>query len=94
MNSDLELSAIQLLRGDLRRLDNGRGALLQCLTGTLWLTQQDDPRDIVLEAGEEAVIDHDGTSIVSALSDASFVLSREPAALGVLRHARTAQAAH
>ncbi len=94
MNSDLELSAIQLKRGHLRRVDNGRGALLQCLTGTLWLTQEDDPRDIVLEAGEETIIDRDGTSIVSALSDTSFVLSREPAALSVLWHTRATPAAH
>ncbi len=93
MNSDLKLSATHLPRGALRRIDNARGALLVCLTGTLWLTQQDDPRDIVLEAGDEALIERDGTSIVSALSDTSFVLSRDRVALDIQLRSRQAQAA-
>jgi len=80
MNNDLNLSAQRLTRGALHTVRNGRGALLQCLAGTLWLTQEDDQRDIVLEAGEEKLIEHDGLSIVSALSDASFLLLRSPRA--------------
>ncbi len=93
MKNDLKHATIRLPRGHLHRVDNGRGTLLQCLGGTLWLTQQGDPRDIVLEAGEEAVIDRDGTSIVSALSDASFVLSGERRPHEMQLRARQAQAA-
>lgn len=78
MNNDLNLSAQRLSSGALHTVPDGRGTLLQCLAGTLWLTQQDDLRDIVLEAGDEALIEHDGLSIVSALSDASFLLLRGP----------------
>lgn len=78
MNTDLKLSATLLPHGAVHALRESRGTLLQCLSGTLWLTQQDDLRDIVLEAGDEALIERDGLSLVSALSDASFVLLHGP----------------
>ncbi|HRH85752.1 MAG TPA: DUF2917 domain-containing protein [Rubrivivax sp.] len=74
MKTDLKLPAIWLRHGELHRIVDGKGAVVQCLSGTVWLTQQSDPRDLVLEAGDEAPIERDGTSIVSALSDAQFVL--------------------
>ena len=75
MHTDLNLAATPLTRGQLHRLQDARGSWVLCLSGTLWLTQLGDARDIVLEAGDEARIDHDGLSILSALSDARFVLS-------------------
>lgn len=74
MNTDLKLPAISLRHGDAHRIDAGKGLWVQCLTGTLWLTQDNDPRDIVLEPGDGATIERDGLSIVSALSDARFLL--------------------
>ena len=74
MNTDLKLPAISLRHGGAHRIDAGKGLVVQCLTGTLWLTQDNDPRDIVLEAGDGATIERDGLSIVSALSDAQFLL--------------------
>ncbi len=67
--------AVVLAQGALQSIEDGRGSSVQCLGGALWLTQQGDARDIVLEAGDKAVIERDGTSIVFALSDARFVLS-------------------
>jgi hypothetical protein len=77
MRTDLKLATTHLKRGQLLRLDDAAGTLVLCLGGTLWLTQQGDRRDIVLEAGGEARIEHDGVSIVSALSDADLVWSRD-----------------
>lgn len=74
MNNDLKLPAITLHHAETHRIEAGKGLRVQCLTGTLWLTQDGDPRDIVLEAGDGATIEHDGLSIVSALSDAQFLL--------------------
>ncbi len=75
MNTDLNLSSNVLARHGLQRVVDGKGTLVQCLGGTLWLTQEGDPRDIVLEAGQEALIDRDGVSLLFAMSDARFVLS-------------------
>ncbi len=76
MNNDLNLTSTFLANGNLQRIEDARGTWVQCLDGTLWLTQQDDARDIVLEAGDEALIERTGTSILSALSDSHFVLLR------------------
>jgi hypothetical protein len=74
MRTDLPLASHTLPRGAMHRIDDGRGLLVQCLGGRLWLTQQGDPRDIVLDAGGEARIDRDGLSILTALRDARFVV--------------------
>jgi Protein of unknown function (DUF2917) len=75
MQTDLNLAAITLPRHGLHRLDDARGVLVSALTGTLWITQQGDARDIVLEAGDDALIEHDGLTLVTALADARFVLT-------------------
>jgi hypothetical protein len=79
MHTDLNLATTSLKRGQMQREQDARGSLVQCLSGTLWLTQQGDARDIVLEAGDEARIEHDGLSILIALSEARFVLTRRNA---------------
>ena len=93
MHTDLNLAATSLKRGQSQRMPDARGSLLLCLGGTLWLTQDGDPRDVVLEAGDEARIDRDGLSILHALSDARFVLSPGRTTLDVQLLARQAQAA-
>ena len=82
MLDDLRLGAHPLPHGHLHRIDGGRGRLVQCLEGRLWMTQQDDPRDLVLESGDVAVIERDGLTVLQALADARFVVSDGlPAAL-------------
>lgn len=84
--------ATVLARGALQPITDGRGSCVQCLSGTLWLTQQGEVRDIVLEAGDMAVIERNGTSIVFALSDARFVLTDELATIDVKPRPRQARA--
>jgi hypothetical protein len=81
MHTDLKFAATFLKRGRLQRLHDAQGNLVLCLGGTLWLTQEGDIRDIVLEAGDEARIERDGLTILSAMSDASFVVAQDRAAL-------------
>jgi Protein of unknown function (DUF2917) len=78
MNNDLNLAAIMLPRQTLHLLDDARGMLVSCLAGTLWVTQQGEARDIVLEAGDDALIEHDGLTLLAALNDARFVLTTPP----------------
>lgn len=83
MNPPIPGRTTVLARGALQSIADGRGTWVQCIEGALWLTQQGDARDIVLEAGDRAVIERNGTSIVFALSDARFVLTDERAAVDV-----------
>ena len=81
MRPDLNLSGVTLAKNQIRRIDNAIGAQIHCLHGNLWLTQDGDPRDIILQPGDEHRFERDAVTYVSALSDASFLLLRGPVAL-------------
>ena len=53
-------TTVHLARDGLLGIDDGRGLRLRVAAGTVWLTQQDDSRDVVLHAGESFVIDRPG----------------------------------
>ena len=61
---------VTLADRDLLELDRSRGSTVQSLTGTLWITQHGDIRDIVLSAGDAWTIERDGLTIVAAQGDA------------------------
>lgn len=48
------------------------GATLRVTQGTLWLTQEDDPQDIVLRSGDNWVVESNGDTVVEAQNDAVF----------------------
>lgn len=79
MNTDLNRTATALSRGHTLRIQDGQGVLLQALSGRLWLTQEGDSRDIVLEAGDEVRITRPGLSLVHALREARVLVLRDAA---------------
>ncbi len=56
----------ELAAGELVKLDGARGTTLRVTRGTIWLTMQDDTRDVVLAAGDVFTIDRGGLTIVEA----------------------------
>ena len=52
-----------------------RGDVIRCLFGALWVTQDGDMKDYVLEAGQEFWVTRSGTVIVQALQDGKFQYS-------------------
>ncbi len=88
MKTDLTLPSVALLKNELHLIHDGQGRQVQALTGRLWITQEDDPRDIVLDPGEGYTIEHSGLTVVCALRDATLlVLERTPVQAGVWRRA-------
>ena len=67
-------TTVRLARDGLLGIDDGRGLRLKVAAGTVWLTQQDDRRDVVLRAGECFVIDRPGRTVVQALDPAALRL--------------------
>jgi len=52
-------------------VDDARGTTLRVSRGRVWITQQDDSRDIVIGPGEAWTIDRDGLTIVEAQGEAT-----------------------
>lgn len=74
MRNDLIFDTRPLAKGRIRRVHHPLGQRIECVSGTLWVTQDGDPRDIVLAAGESFAFDRRGDALVSALDDARFLL--------------------
>ncbi|HTT10948.1 MAG TPA: DUF2917 domain-containing protein [Burkholderiaceae bacterium] len=72
MNIQLQQGRLQLARSRHVQVIDGRGSAMHCLAGSVWVTQDGDPRDIVLAAGESFTLDRDGIAIVYATADAAI----------------------
>lgn len=71
------------------------GVGIECESGCVWLTLDDDPRDLVLEPGERFVGDIHRRVLVSAIEAASIAVSHAlPAALPVPATPGNAGASH
>jgi hypothetical protein len=80
MHVELDRPAINLDRNEIAAFENARGARILCTFGALWITLDDDRRDIVLETGESFDVDRDGRVLVMATQPSSLVVL-QPAGL-------------
>lgn len=69
------LDGAALPRGRLLSIRGARGALLFIEQGEVWVTQERDPRDIVLPAGAWFRLDREGTAVVEARRTARVTLT-------------------
>lgn len=56
------------------QLDNAEGSLIVVESGCLWVTMQNDSRDVVLTRGMRFEIDRGGRTLVAAEEDSRFGL--------------------
>ena len=66
------MNTLSLAKSRIETLPRGRAQLVECLAGTLWVTVDAQPEDIVLEAGEQFVAPAGERTLVYALSDAQL----------------------
>jgi hypothetical protein len=64
------LEPIAVAAQTVHRIEDGRGLMISCIRGPTWVTQEGDPRDIVLASGESVVLDRRGVAVVYAFQDA------------------------
>lgn len=55
-----------LVPDELVRLDGARGTTLRITRGSVWITLENDTRDVVLTAGDAFTIDRGGLTLVEA----------------------------
>ena len=57
------------------QLDDAEGTVIAVESGCLWITMENDPRDIVLAPGMRFEIDRSGRTIIAAEEDSRFGLA-------------------
>jgi len=67
-------TGIGLARGSLLRVENARDLQVQVEQGTLWITQEGDTSDVVLERGESFRLDRDGLALLHACGGTPLTL--------------------
>lgn len=72
--NDLFPAATTLRKGGIHRLSNGFGQRIEALSGSLWITIDNDRQDILVDPGHGFDIDRPGDALISALDDARFVV--------------------
>lgn len=60
------------------RICHADGWTVSALSGAVWLTQDGDIRDIVLQAGDSFVLDRSAPALLSPLGDARLRVTRTP----------------
>jgi Protein of unknown function (DUF2917) len=73
MNANLDHRLQRLGTGRLLGIDHGEGSRVSCVEGALWITQSNDPRDIILHGGESFVLDRPGLALVCASAGPAVV---------------------
>jgi hypothetical protein len=80
------LTDINLAKHKLWEIEGDRrGDLINCLSGTLWITQEGDMRDYILEPGQNFWVTKPGVVLVQALESSKFKYSLNE----VLNHVET-----
>jgi hypothetical protein len=69
-------SEIRLFNSGLIRLEGDqRGLEIHALEGSLWVTQQDDINDHVLDAGEKFILSRRGLVVIQSMGEAVLMMT-------------------
>ena len=66
MNARPDPASFRLAAREVIDIHDGAGLVVTCVSGALWITQADDPEDIVLKRGQSFTLDRPGLALVSA----------------------------
>ena len=85
---------VELEAGDVLPLERARGVRVACLEGSLWLTEEHAPIDVVLAAGESYAVESAGRTLVQAMGRSRLAVAAEgktaEVAFGAISQARLA----
>lgn len=75
MNTDTQTLDLQLSRRSIFHVADAAGVQILCRAGSIWITLDNDPRDIVLQAGESFTGDDHRRAIIYALDTSQVAVS-------------------
>jgi len=79
MLAAVELQPITLAARSVHRIEKAGGLQVSCARGVAWITQERDPRDIILAAGHSVVLDRPGLAVVFAFKESVITVGPAPA---------------
>jgi len=68
------MTTVGIARGNVARIQNGRGLLLSVQHGAVWITQSGSADDVCRTAGQSFRIARNGLTVVSAIDGAPLAL--------------------
>jgi hypothetical protein len=75
MKLELPPAALRLARGQTLKIQDAVGSTICAREGTVWITEEDSRKDVVLEPGSCYRLGKPGLTIVQAFADASVSLA-------------------
>jgi hypothetical protein len=75
MRIELQPGALRLARGQTLRVTDALGSTIRCAEGSVWITEENVPKDVVLEAGASYRLSRQGLALVHAFGDATVALA-------------------
>jgi hypothetical protein len=76
MQIELRSGAVRLGPNQTLKVVDGAGSTLCAVEGSVWITEENQPRDIVLEAGGCYQLQHRGVAVVNSLAGEASVALR------------------
>ena len=78
MHLNVTSSKVVLNPGQVLTIDDGRGVHIRPIGAKVWVTEEGDCSDFVVNPGENFVVSHDGRTVVQAI-DTTWVELKEAA---------------
>ncbi len=75
MRLELEPGALRLARGQTLKVVDALGSTICVREGSVWITEENLPKDVVLEAGHCYQLSRQGLALVHAFGDAAVALA-------------------
>lgn len=79
MKIELRTGAVQLGPNQTLKVVDGAGSTVTAVKGSVWITEENHPNDIVLEAGKSYRLRERGVALVNSLGGAAAVDLKEAA---------------
>ena len=74
MDNELRYPLTDLTAGSMLRLDDVQGRAIVVFEGRVWITQEGDLRDVVVDGGQSFSVDRQGLTLVQALHPSKLMV--------------------